>query len=105
MRPWLEALFAPAPEFLSPPDDVIVCRCEEVTAGSVRELAHTGCLGPNQLKAFSRAGMGPCQGRYCGLTVGEVLAAAHRTTPAEVGYYRLRNPIKPVTVAELANID
>lgn len=105
VRPWLEALFAPAPEFLTPPDEVMVCRCEEVTAGTVRDLARTGCLGPNQLKAFSRAGMGACQGRYCGSTVCELLAEVHETTPGEVGYYRLRNPVKPVTVADLANID
>ena len=104
-RPWLDALFAPATECLTPPDDVLVCRCEEVTAGTVRELARGGCLGPNQLKAFSRAGMGPCQGRYCGLTVCELLAEVHETSPADVGYYRLRNPVKPVTVADLANID
>ena len=105
VRPWLEALFAPASEFLAPSDDVMVCRCEEVTAGTVRHLARTGCVGPNQLKAFSRAGMGPCQGRYCGSTVCELLAEVHENTPAEVGYYRLRNPVKPVTVADLANID
>jgi hypothetical protein len=49
--------------------------------------------------------MGACQGRYCGSTVCELLAEVHETTPGEVGYYRLRNPVKPVTVADLANID
>jgi hypothetical protein len=46
--------------------------------------------------------MGPCQGRFCGLTVTEVIAKARGVTPQEVGYYRLRPPVKPVTVAELA---
>lgn len=105
VRPWLETMFAPAKEFLTPPDEVLVCRCEEISAGTVRALARGGALGPNQLKAFCRAGMGPCQGRYCGLTVCELLAEAHDTTPADTGYYRLRNPVKPVTIAELANLD
>ena len=46
--------------------------------------------------------MGPCQGRYCGLTVTELMAAERGVSPQDVGYYRLRPPIKPVTVAELA---
>lgn len=102
VRPFLDALYAPAPEFLDPPDETVLCRCEEVTAGQVRGFADLGCLGPNQVKAFCRAGMGPCQGRYCGLTVASVIAARRGVTMAEVGYYRLRPPLKPVTIGELA---
>ena len=46
--------------------------------------------------------MGPCQGRVCGLTVTEVIAEARAVAPGEVGYYRIRPPVKPITVAELA---
>jgi hypothetical protein len=46
--------------------------------------------------------MGPCQGRFCGLTVTELIARARGVPPAEVGYYRLRFPIKPITLGELA---
>jgi hypothetical protein len=38
----------------------------------------------------------------CGLTVTEVIAQARRVSPAEVGYYRIRPPIKPLTLGELA---
>jgi bacterioferritin-associated ferredoxin len=79
-----------------------VCRCEEVSAGQIARTVELGCTGPNQLKSFLRCGMGPCQGRFCGLTVTEVIAKARGVTPQEVGYYRLRPPVKPVTVAELA---
>ncbi|WP_186417124.1 (2Fe-2S)-binding protein, partial [Bosea sp. CS1GBMeth4] len=103
-RRFLDLLYKPASQFLAPPqDETIVCRCEEVTAGRVRETAiRLGVTGPNQMKAFLRCGMGPCQGRLCGPTVVELIAQAHGTTPAEVGYYRLRPPVKPVTLAELA---
>lgn len=104
IRPFLDALYAPAPELLSPADETVVCRCEEVTAGAVREYVRLGCLGPNQTKAFGRPGMGPCQGRMCGLTVSEIIAGARGVPPAEVGYYRVRPPIKPVTLGELAAI-
>ena len=57
------------------------------------------------MKAFLRCGMGPCQGRLCGLTVTELIAdAAQARRPAEVGYYRLRPPVKPITLAELASL-
>jgi NADPH-dependent 2,4-dienoyl-CoA reductase/sulfur reductase-like enzyme len=103
-RAFLDALYRPARAFRVPADDTIVCRCEEVTAGQVREAVAQGCRGPNQAKAFLRCGMGPCQGRFCGLTVSELIAEATGRGVAEVGYYRLRPPVKPVTLAELAGL-
>jgi NADPH-dependent 2,4-dienoyl-CoA reductase/sulfur reductase-like enzyme len=103
IRPFLDAVYRPPASHRMPQEDsVIVCRCEEVTAGNIRQYAELGCQGPNQTKAFGRCGMGPCQGRLCGLTVTELLAEARGVSPAEVGYYRIRPPIKPVTLGELA---
>lgn len=102
IRPFLDALYRPKKANRVPADDVIVCRCEEVTAGAIREFVKLGCHGPNQAKAFGRCGMGPCQGRLCGLTVTEVIADARGVAPADVGYYRIRPPIKPVSLGELA---
>ena len=60
--------------------DTIVCRCEEVTArNSVKRSL--GATGPNQLKSFLRCGMGPCQGRLCGLTVTEFIARRAASRP------------------------
>lgn len=106
IRPMLDAIFVPPAEILNPPDDrTLICRCEEVTAGDVRSAAALGAQGPNQLKAFHRTGMGPCQGRMCGLSVIEILAAAHGKPPADIGAYRIRPPLKPITLAELADMD
>lgn len=104
-RRFLDALYRPADRFRTPPDDgTIVCRCEEVTAGQVRGATALGAQGPNQLKSFTRAGMGPCQGRMCGLTVTEIMAAERRLPPSEIGSLKIRTPIKPVTLAELASM-
>ena len=105
VRPFLDALYAPAAEFLAPGDETVVCRCEEVTAGAVRGYVRLGCLGPNQTKAFGRPGMGPCQGRFCGLTVSEIIARERGVPPEQVGYYRIRPPIKPVSLGELAAME
>jgi NADPH-dependent 2,4-dienoyl-CoA reductase/sulfur reductase-like enzyme len=101
-RLFLDELYRPTPSFRLPPERGIVCRCEEVDAQDVRDAVALGCTGPNQLKSFTRCGMGPCQGRFCGLTVTEMIAAARGVSPAEVGYYRLRPPVKPITLGELA---
>lgn len=103
IRPFLETLYRPKQENRTPADDTIVCRCEEITAGQLRAMVAEGCADPNQAKSESRCGMGPCQGRQCGLTVTEVIAAARGVSPSEVGYYRIRPPIKPVTLEELAH--
>ena len=102
IRPFLDTLYRPRDENRIPSDEVLVCRCEEVTAGKVRKYVEMGCRGPNQTKAFGRCGMGPCQGRLCGLTVTEVIAEARGVEPSEVGYYRIRPPIKPVLLGDFA---
>ncbi|MET7245178.1 FAD-dependent oxidoreductase [Methylobacterium sp. EM32] len=101
-RPFLDLLFRPGKQFRIPADDTIVCRCEEITARDIREAVAIGATGPNQLKAYRRTGMGPCQGRLCGLTVTELMAEARGKTPQEIGYYRLRAPVKPIALSELA---
>jgi NADPH-dependent 2,4-dienoyl-CoA reductase/sulfur reductase-like enzyme len=104
IRPLLDGIYTPA--FTTPPDDdTIVCRCEEVTAGDIRAAVSQGVMGPNQLKSFTRCGMGPCQGRNCGPTAVELIAESQGVTVPETGYFRLRPPIKPVTLGELAAMD
>ena len=103
IRPFLEELYRPAPQFRIPKEpDLIVCRCEEITVAQIRSAIAQGCPGPNQLKSFTRCGMGPCQGRLCGLTVSELIATERSVPVTEVGYYRLRPPIKPLSLGELA---
>lgn len=105
IRPFLDALYRPKKSNRVPADHVIVCRCEEVSAGAIRNFVGLGCQGPNQAKAFGLCGMGPCQGRQCGLTVTEVMADARGVSPQEVGYYRIRPPIKPISLGELAALE
>jgi len=105
VRPFLDRLFRPDVDLLVPQDDqTIVCRCEEVTAGQIRKALALGALGPNQLKSQTRCGMGPCQARMCGLTVSEIIADHQKMDVSEVGYLRIRPPIKPITVEQLSEM-
>jgi len=65
-------------------------------------MARLGCQGPNQTKFFSRCGMGPCQGRMCGLAVTQILSRALGKEPQEVGAYHIRAPLKPIPLASIA---
>jgi bacterioferritin-associated ferredoxin len=103
-RAFLDAYYQPMSQFRRPVGNTIVCRCEEVTAGQIIDTVALGCNGPNQMKAFLRCGMGACQGRLCGLTVTELIAHARGVAPQATGYYRIRPPVKPITLAELAQL-
>ena len=105
LRPFLDALFRPGDEILAPrDDDTIVCRCEEVTAGEIRRVVALGCAGPNQVKAFTRCGMGPCQGALCEPTVAALVARARGAPVASVGRFTARPPAKPITLDEIAGL-
>ncbi len=105
LRPMLNRLYRAKAINRVPQDDVIVCRCEEVSAGEIRHTVELGCTGANQVKAFTRCGMGPCQGASCGLTVTEVVADTLGKSPDKVGAFRVRPPLKPVTLGQLADAD
>lgn len=105
LRPMLDSLYPPRANVFSPSDETVVCRCEELTAGDVRKAAAIGQPGPNQLKSYTRAGMGPCQGRQCGYTIAHIVAAEQKRHVSEVGFYRIRPPLKPLTLGELASLN
>ena len=102
-RRFLDRLYRPAHAQLVPADDeTIACRCEEVTAGEVRAAARLGAMGLTQAKAYTRCGMGPCQGRLCAPTVAALIAEARGMAPGDVAPYRPRAPFKPITLGTLA---
>jgi bacterioferritin-associated ferredoxin len=78
-------------------DGTILCRCEAVTAGELRaSVAGIGAAELNRAKAYSRVGMGRCQGRICGAAAAEILAAALDSEIATVGRLRSQPPVKPL---------
>lgn len=103
-RSLVDALYPPID--LRLPDDALLCRCEEVTAGAVRAtLRSRPQLGVDGVKIATRAGMGPCQGRQCGLSLVRLVSEVHGLPAAEVGFLRIRPPLKPLTIGELASLD
>ncbi len=103
-RSALDTLF-PFPRRMSSDlsDDTLICRCEGLTAHAIREaMAVSGECDINRIKAFTRLGMGRCQGRVCASAAAEVVAAQARTDIRQVGRMRGQAPVKPIPLCLLA---
>lgn len=83
------------------PDHAVVCRCEGVTAGTLRQSADHGGPEINRAKAIGRVGMGRCQGRYCEVAAAEIVAAQAGLGVGEVGRLRGQAPVRPAPVGTL----
>jgi bacterioferritin-associated ferredoxin len=81
--------------------ETIVCRCEDVTRGEIEETVAAGAFEVNQLKSWTRCGMGPCQGRMCGDTAAK-LVAARVGGRDKAGAWTARVPIRPVVLSDIA---
>ncbi|HEX7937018.1 MAG TPA: (2Fe-2S)-binding protein, partial [Paraburkholderia sp.] len=100
-RAGIEAAFAPPTQCASQwPDDMTVCRCEEIDAGTLRRCIRGGEANEiNRLKALTRVGMGRCQGRMCG-EAALLLLAGETGRPLEtVGRLRSQPPVKPIPLS------
>ncbi|QLE70543.1 FAD-binding protein [Streptomyces rectiverticillatus] len=106
MRAFAEAMaaaHAPGPGWTAWLDNgTDVCRCEEVTAGSIREaVTDLGARDARTVKLLTRAGMGWCQGRMCGAAVA--CLAASGTEQGTVPPSAERRPLAvPVPLGSLA---
>ncbi len=81
--------------------DTVVCRCEDVTRGEIDAAIDAGADDINQLKHFTRCGMGPCQGRYCADAVQELMAQKLDRPREATGQWTGRPPLRPVPLGEL----
>ena len=104
-RGFLRYVFAPNPAIFNVPDKTLVCRCECVTAGDIRKAVAEGFRDVNEVKRFTRCGMGQCQGRMCGPALAEITAAAQSKAPDAVGCLQVRQPFRPVSLENYCNLN
>lgn len=90
----------PRSRFAALADDLVVCRCEAVTAGEIRAATSSGWHDLSGVKGATRAGMGPCQGRECAVSV-QALAEAGGLGPSR---WSVRMPLRPVTLEAASHI-
>ena len=103
LRDALDQISSPRPGlFELANDDTIICRCEELTLGDIKNAIDKGITEMNELKRMTRMGMGRCQGRMCAPAVQEIIARQAQTPAAQIQYLNQRPPIKlvPINVLE-----
>lgn len=83
-------------------DDMIVCRCEEVTLGEMKRAIAEGAVDLTGVKRRTRAGMGLCQGRTCEGLVQRILAQELKKRVGEIAPGSARPPIAPISFGTLA---
>ena len=84
-------------------DDMIICRCEEITKGEIRRAVYDGMRTMNEVKRFLRSGMGLCQGQTCQKLVQGIIASELKAKPSEVGMITGRAPVRPVDIHTFSN--
>jgi NADPH-dependent 2,4-dienoyl-CoA reductase/sulfur reductase-like enzyme len=84
-------------------EQTTLCRCEEVTVADARDAVRDGATHVNEVKAWTRIGMGRCQGRMCGPALAHLVARATGRPVTDAGVFTPRPPAKPVPLAALAH--
>ncbi|MGC6176601.1 (2Fe-2S)-binding protein [Lacrimispora sp. 38-1] len=86
-----------------PDDDMIICRCEEVTKGEIRKAVHEGMFTLTEIRRYLRAGMGLCQGQTCSRLVKSIVAKELGLTPGDIEPAVARAPMRPIEMKILGN--
>ena len=83
--------------------ETVVCRCEEVLLAEMEAAVIDHADGAQQLRNYTRCGMGACQGRMCAASTAEWLAARTGRPLQDIGPPAIGIPAKPlVTLGALA---
>lgn len=88
-----------------PDDDMIICRCEEVTKGEIRRAVHDGMYTISEIRRYLRCGMGLCQGQTCAKLVKRIVAHELKVSPALLEPASSRAPMRPLEMKIFAKED
>lgn len=86
-------------------DDVVICRCEDVTYGEITRAIDEGLGTTEEVKRILRCGMGPCQGRTCMRLIAGIIAEKRGLPLSAILYPLVRPPTRPVEIGILAGDD
>ena len=82
-------------------DDIIICRCEEITLEEVKQAIRDGARDVTGVKRRTRAGMGLCQGKTCEKLVQQIIKEELDKKADETGTSTFCPPVRPVTFGTL----
>ena len=79
-------------------NDIIICRCQEVTRQEILDAIADGAVTVDGVKRRTRAGMGLCQGKTCQRLVAKLIAEQTGRPMAEILPPTSRMPVLPVKI-------
>ena len=83
-------------------EDVVICRCEDVTYGQIVQAIDEGLTTLEEIKRVLRCGMGPCQGRTCSRLIARIIADRTGCPIDKIAFPLDRPPVRPVEIGILA---
>jgi Fe-S-cluster-containing hydrogenase component 2 len=86
-------------------DETVVCRCENVTLGQIRDYIKSGHTTVDEIKRLTRAGMGPCSGRTCRLIIQRELEQIAKIKIEDQIIPTHRPPTTPIRVELIAKAE
>ena len=86
-------------------DNILICRCEDISLDEIRKVIAQGFRTIDEIKRVTRAGMGPCQGRTCRLLIAQELSRHYGIPMEEVLMPTFRPPVKPVKLGMFCEPD
>ena len=86
-----------------PDDELLVCRCEEITKGEIRRAVHAGIFTLEEMRRWLRNGMGLCQGKTCEAQVKSIIAAELGVSPTQIAPSTGRAPMRPIEMYIFGN--
>ncbi len=84
-------------------DDLVICRCEEITRAEIKAAIRNGIHTLNGVKRITRAGMGLCQGQTCQQLVARILVEELGLSAADIDPTTARGPVRPLRLEVFAN--
>lgn len=86
------------------PNDIVVCRCMEITEQEIREAIHHGTKSFDAVKRVTRAGMGLCQGRTCQHLVERLITQETDASATDLPPISVRPPLRPTKLGLIAKM-
>lgn len=81
---------------MSTKEEIVVCRCEEISLEEIRKWIAMGYQTFDELKRVLRVGMGPCQGRGCRDIILREISKATGKPMDSISQGVIRPPVKPI---------
>ena len=78
-------------------DEIIICRCEEITLGEIKKAISEGANDADAVKRMTRAGMGLCQNKTCFNIIAKIIAQETDKEISEIQPFTTRPPVRPIS--------